>query len=66
MFDVYLSSRRDQLLVVTRGDRIPAAVDRLKWQKRRAAFSVSAEIKAMIKKDGFYARKLTRSKSEQE
>ena len=65
MFDVYLSSRRGQLLVVTRGDRIPAAVDRLRWQKRRAALSVSAEIKAMVEKDGFYARKL-RSKAGQE
>jgi hypothetical protein len=66
MFDIYLSSRRDQLLVVTRGDRIPAAVDGFKWQKRRAAFSVSAEIKAMVKKDGFYARKLIKSKAERE
>jgi hypothetical protein len=66
MSDVYLSSRRDQLLVVTRGHRIPAAVDGLRWQKRRAALSVSAEIKAMVEKDSFYARKLTRSKAEQE
>jgi hypothetical protein len=66
MFEVYLSSRRDHLLVITRGDRIPAAVDGLRWQKRRAAFSVSAEIKAMVEKDGFYARKLKGSKAEQE
>jgi hypothetical protein len=66
MFDVYLSRRRDQLLVVTKGDRIPTAVDGLRWQKRRAALSVSAEIRAMVEKDGFYARKLKRSKTEQE
>jgi len=34
--------------------------------KEKAAFSVSAEIKAMVEKDGFYARKLKGSKAEQE
>jgi hypothetical protein len=62
MFDIYLSSRGNRLLVVARGSRIPAKVNGLEWQKRRAALSVSAEIKAMVKKDGFYARKLVRSK----
>jgi hypothetical protein len=59
MFDVYLSSRRDNLLVVAKGDRIPASLDPLGWRKKRAASSVSVEIKFVVKRDGYYRRKLS-------
>jgi hypothetical protein len=52
--------------VVPTGSGVPPSVDGHRWQKRRAALSVSAEIKAMVEKDGFYARKLTKPKAEQE
>ena len=63
MFDVYLSNRRDDLLVVAKGDRIPVTVNQFGWRKKRAAFSVSAEIKSMVEKDGYYRRKLAKSKN---
>ena len=52
MFDVYLSNKRDHILVVAKGDRIPSGIKPLGWRKKRAAFSVSAQIKAIVEKDG--------------
>jgi hypothetical protein len=62
MFDVYLSERRGQLLVVVKGQPIP--VGRLeRWRKKKAAVAVSDEIKKAVQKDGYYSRKLRRPRT---
>jgi hypothetical protein len=58
MFDVYLNSRRD-LLVVSRGVPIPTADASGGWRKRkRRVASVSEEIGQAIQRHGYYKRKL--------
>lgn len=58
MFDVYLSNRRDHLLVVAKGQ--PTAVHRYlgQWRKKKATVAVSDEIKMAIQRDGYYSRRL--------
>jgi hypothetical protein len=59
MFDVYLSDRRDHLLVVEKGQPIP--IDRhlgRRWHKKRAAVKVSDEIKTTVQREGYYSRRL--------
>ena len=58
MFDVYLSDRRDHLLVVGRGQAIPIHQHLGRWYKKRAAVAVSNEIKTAVHRDGYYSRKL--------
>ena len=57
MFDVYLSNRRD-LLVLSKGLPFPLADTSVKWRKRRKkVFSVSKEIRAAIDRQGYYVRR---------
>jgi hypothetical protein len=58
MFDVYLSDRRDQLLVVETGQPIPIHQRLGRWYKKRAAVAVSDEIKTAVQRDGYYSRRL--------
>ena len=58
MFDVYLSDRRDHLLVVENGQPIPIDQHLGRWHKKRAAVAVSDEIKAAVQRDGYYSRRL--------
>ena len=48
MFDVYLSDRRDHLLVVEKGQPIPIDQYLGRWHKKRAAVAVSDEIKTAV------------------
>ena len=45
MFDVYLNDKRAQLLVVAKGQPIPIHRRLGRWQRRKAAVTVSDEIK---------------------
>ena len=58
MFDVYLSDRRDHLLVVEKGQPIPIHQHLARWHKKRAAVVVSDEIKTAVRRDGYYSRRL--------
>jgi hypothetical protein len=58
MFDVYLSDRRDHLLVVVKGQPIPVHLQLERWHKKRAAVAVSDEIKMAVQRDGYYSRRL--------
>jgi hypothetical protein len=57
MFDVYLNEKRDRLLVVAKGQPIPAIGNSGRWRKKKAAVAVSDEIKLALQRDGFYWRK---------
>lgn len=57
-FDVYLSDRRDHLLVVAKGQSIPTHQPLARWYKKRAAAAVSEEIKTAVRKDGYYSRRI--------
>ena len=56
MFDVYLNTKRD-LLVVRNGLPIPDASGR--WRKMKKVASVSDDIKLAVQRQGYYMRKLT-------
>ena len=56
MFDVYLNTRRN-LLVVRNGLPIPDASGR--WRKMKKVASVSDDIKLAVQRQGYYMRKLT-------
>jgi hypothetical protein len=58
MFDVYLSAKRDQLLVVVKGQPIPLHLHLERWRKKRSAIAVNDEIKMAIQRDGYYSRSL--------
>jgi hypothetical protein len=59
MFDVYLSDRRDHLLVVEKGQPIPIDQHHLgRWHKKRAAVAVSDQIRTVVQRDGYYSRRL--------
>lgn len=58
MFDVYLSNRRD-LLVLNKGFPIPLTDTSVKWRKtKKRVFSVSAEIRSAIQRQGYYVRRV--------
>jgi hypothetical protein len=59
MFDVYLSDKRD-LLVVRKGFAIPLGnLSSGRWRKRRKrVFSVSDEIRRAVQRQGYYMRRL--------
>ena len=56
MFDVYLNTKRD-LLVVRNGLPIPLASGT--WRKKKKVASVSEDIKLAVQRQGYYMRKLT-------
>jgi hypothetical protein len=57
MFDVYLSEKRD-LLVVSRGHPIPVGTLG-RWRKsKKKVVKVSDEIKSAVQRQGYYVRKL--------
>src|SRR3974390_1304255 len=58
MFDVYLNDSRAQLLVVAKGQSIPIQWRSGRWQRKKAAATVSDEIKMAIQRDGYYSRRL--------
>jgi len=58
MFNVYLNMKRDRLLVIARGQPIPAIDNAGRWRKKKATVAVSDEIKSAIRRDGFYWRRL--------
>jgi hypothetical protein len=58
MYDVYLNSKND-LLVVEQGSPRPLVM-RGNWKKKRAVRTVSNEIRAAIRAEGYYLRKLRR------
>nr|WP_082645932.1 hypothetical protein [Bradyrhizobium valentinum] len=56
--DVYLSTRRD-LLVVKKGCPIPSVVTPGSWRKsKKRVVKVSEEIRSAIQAHGYYTRKL--------
>ena len=58
MFDVYLNSRPD-LLVVLKGLPLPLGGPSYKWRKsKRRVLMVSEEIKLAVQRQGYYMRKL--------
>jgi hypothetical protein len=58
MFDVYLNDNRAQLLVVAKGQPIPMYGRLERWRRKKAAVTVSDEIKMAIQRDGYYSRRL--------
>jgi hypothetical protein len=58
VFDVYLNSRRD-LLVVRKGLPIPLGASSDKWRKsKKRIVMVSEEIRQAVQRQGYYMRKL--------
>jgi len=58
MFDVYLNSRPD-LLVVLKGLPLPLGGPSYKWRKsKRRILMVSEEIRLAVQRQGYYMRKL--------
>ena len=58
MFDVYLSDRRD-LLVVRKGFPIPLDDASGRWRKsKKRLASVSQEIRLAVQRQGYYMRRL--------
>ena len=58
MFDVYLNTKRD-LLVVRNGLPIPLPDASGRWRKMKKVASVSEDIKLAVQRQGYYKRKLT-------
>ena len=66
MFDVYLSGKRDHLLVVAKGQPIPPNMSPRQWHKKKVTLAVSPEIKSKVQSEGFYRRSLAKSKSDKQ
>jgi hypothetical protein len=59
MFEVYLSDRRD-LLVIVKGNRVPPVAVSARWQKRKKkALRVSDEIRFTVQRQGYHLRKVS-------
>jgi hypothetical protein len=58
MFDVYLSDRRDHLLVVEKGQQIPIDQHLGRCHKKRATVAISEEIRTAVQRNGYYSRRL--------
>jgi hypothetical protein len=56
IYDVYVNNTND-LLVVARETPIPSGMDG-SWRKKRAARTVSVEIRSAVLVDGYFQRKL--------
>jgi hypothetical protein len=63
MFNVYLNSKRD-LLVLKKGSMIPIGAASGTWRKRKSRVSsVSDEIRSAVERQGYYyVRKLSKLK----
>jgi hypothetical protein len=59
MFDVYLNTRRDLLLVVRNGLPNPLPDASGRWRKKKKVASVSEDIRLTVQRQGYYMRKLT-------
>jgi len=57
MFDVYLSNKRDRLLVVPKGMTAPLGEPLTRWRKKRSVARVSEEIRLAVQKNGYYGRR---------
>jgi hypothetical protein len=56
--EIYLSTRRD-LLVVKKGCPMPPVASLAKWRKsKKRVFNVSDEISSALQKQGYYIRNL--------
>jgi hypothetical protein len=56
--EIYLSTRRD-LLVVKKGCPTPPVASLAKWRKsKKRVFKVSGEIRSALERQGYYMRKL--------
>jgi hypothetical protein len=63
LFEVYLSDRRD-VLVIEKGTPLPTVAASRKWRKRKKkVMRVSSEISSAVQRQGYYLRKLTESKN---
>ena len=59
MFDIYLSNKRDHLLVVPKGGVIPLGGTSAGWRKKkRTVVAVSDEIRFAVQRNGYYRRRL--------
>jgi hypothetical protein len=58
MFEIYLSERRD-LLVLKKGTSVPLLGRSRKWRKKKLVLNVSDEIMSAVQRQGYYLRKLT-------
>jgi hypothetical protein len=59
MFDIYLSNKRDHLLVVPKGGMIPLGGTSARWRKKkRTVVTVSDEIRLAVQREGYYRRRL--------
>jgi hypothetical protein len=57
MFDVYLSNKRDRLLVVPKGMTVPLGQPLTRWRKKRSVARVSEEIRLAVQRNGYYRRR---------
>jgi hypothetical protein len=65
MFDVYLSDKRNHLLVVPKGGVIPLGGTSARWRKKkRTVIVVSDEIRLAVQRDGYYRRRLREIKKQ--
>jgi len=62
MFEVYLSDRRD-LLVVKKGSPLPPIAGSGKWRRKKKVLRVSNEIRSAVQRHGYYVRKLSDAKN---
>jgi hypothetical protein len=58
MFEVYLSDRRD-LLVLEKGNPVSLIGASGKWRKKKGVVKVSDEIRSAVQTQGYYLRKLS-------
>ena len=58
MFEVYLSDRRD-LLVLEKGTPVSLIGASGKWRKKKGVVKVSDEIRSAVQTQGYYLRKLS-------
>ena len=58
--EIYLSDKRD-LLVIKKGFPMPGPAGSRKWRKRRkSVLRVSDEIRSAVQRQGYYVRKLSK------
>jgi len=62
MLEVYLSDRRD-LLVIEKGTPLPLIAASGKWKRRKKVTRVSFEIESAIQRQGYYVRRISDNKN---